>query len=307
MKYNKYKFRCHYQGSLVSVPKPLTDKQQETLSAYRDRAKGIGKPLTVKQEEEWHSLEAKYQDSKTYKLSDTAKNLCAEIVFNENHGRKKVVTSKYFDKGLGVEKKSRDILSNILNIRLTNDPERKENDWVIGSRDIASKNIIIDIKSTFDFNTFNKHLLDNKHEYYFRQLDSYMDLWNIKDSILAYVLVDTPEKLIDDEIRRYDWRNDILNFEGNIRDENIEDVKQIINEHLFTRKGLEDYCLQSQNVHIEWFDDFVEIPIEGRVHLVNHQYEKERIEQRNECLTLCREFMETVKPMNNITINNLKL
>ena len=54
MDFSDYIFRSHYQGELVSVPKPLTNKQKETLYAFRSKEK-----LTDNQKKDWHSLENK--------------------------------------------------------------------------------------------------------------------------------------------------------------------------------------------------------------------------------------------------------
>jgi hypothetical protein len=127
-----------------------------------------------------------------------------------------------------------------------------------------------------------------------------MDLWNIKDSLLVHVLVDTPFNLIDDEIKRLDWKYNISDFNGDIRDEFIGDVVDLVQNHIFTRKGLEDYCLESSNVHIEWFDNFIELGDDQRIHMISHSYENERIEQRNECIKIARQYMNDVRPINNI-------
>ena len=87
---------------------------------------------------------------------------------------------------------------------------------------------------------------------------------------------------------------------GDVRDEFIGDVVELVCNHIFTRKGLEEYCLQSSNVHLEWFMDFNEIPVAERLHMIPHSFDKLRIQQRNECITLAREYMNTIKPINNI-------
>ncbi|MBL0304321.1 MAG: hypothetical protein IPQ23_21965 [Cytophagaceae bacterium] len=94
-----------------------------------------------------------------------------------------------------------------------------------------------------------------------------------------------------------------LDNAGNIPDSRITEVKKIINDHIFTRKALEEYCTQSASIHIEWFIDFVEIPIQDRVHLVPHSFDSERIKQRNECLRLGREFLNNIKAVNNINFS----
>lgn len=302
MSFSNYVFRCHYQGSLVSVPKPLTSKQIETLHAYRDRANGIGRPLTKIQEKDWHSLEHKNNESKTFKLTETAKGICTDIVFNEKFGRKFTLENKYFSKGLDVEKQSRDLISKVLGMNLIKCSERKSNKWVTGEIDIEPFGILPDIKSSYNFTSFNKHIIESNIEFYKRQLDSYMELWDINDSIIAFTLVDTPIRLVEDELRRLNWKELILNFEGEVYDEKIEDVVRLVENHIYTREALELFCQASGFVKIEWFDDFTEIPESERVHLVPHSFEKERIEQRNECLTLCREFMNNVQPINNLKL-----
>ena len=90
---------------------------------------------------------------------------------------------------------------------------------------------------------------------------------------------------------------------GNVPDSRIPEVKKIINDHIFTRKSLEKFCNESSTIHIEWFNDFIEIPIQDRVHLVPHSFDKVRIKQRNECLKLAREFLNNIKAVNNINFS----
>ncbi len=298
--FEKHIFRSHSVGTIVNLPKPLTENQKETLEAFRERSKGIGKPLTDNQKKTWHSLEHKNNESHVYKLNDTAKKYLNDLVFEKQTGRRSKLENKYFTKGIEAEKDGRDLTSRILGLRLTEDTERRQNDWVTGLRDVKSDEIIIDIKSAWSFESFNKHLLSKPNEIYLRQLDCYMDLWNIKDSLLVHVLVDTPGNLIDDEIQRLDWKYNISDLSGDIRDEFIPDVVNLVSNHIFTGKGLVEYCTQSSNVQISWFDDFIELSDNQRIHMIPHSFNQERIEQRNLCIKVAREYMETVKPINNI-------
>lgn len=300
MDFSAYKFRCHYQGNLISAPRALSERNESRLNQYRERNSGVGKALTENQSKELIELEYKFMKSSQFELSTTAKNTCSEIVFAERFGRKYRLENKYFDKGILVEKEARDILTDILGIRLVADKERRFNDWVVGERDIKSNEVIIDIKSTWDFNTFSKHLLESNEEFYFRQLDSYMDLWGIKDSFLAFVLTDTPISILNQEITRQNYSKFFFDESGYVSESRIGDVKKIVSDHLFSMKSLEAFCHQSATVMIDWFDDFIEVPTSDRVHLVPHSYDQVRIDQRNECLRLCREFMSSLKPMNNV-------
>ena len=300
MDFNNYIFRSHMVGDIINPPKPLTFNQKETLVDYTNRDNGEGRPLTVKQKETLISLEFKEIESKKFSLSGTAKSKLADIVFYEKYGRINSLSSKYLDKGITQEKAARDLLSKILDIPLVADEERKANDWVTGKRDIDSKEIIFDIKSKWDFTTYAKSLVSSSNELYLRQLDCYMDLWGIRSSILCHILVDTPVNLVERELRSLDFKNNVLTMGGDVRDECIGQVVDLVNQHIYTREGLENLVHQSSILELEWFGGFIEIPESDRIHMINHDYDQNRIEQRNESIILAREYMNTIKPLNNI-------
>lgn len=295
MKFDDYIFRCHMVGNIIDIPKPLTLNQNDTLIGLRAKD-----TLTTKQKETLIALEYKLNESKKFELSDSSKKTLNNIVFYEKTGRVKILEAKYLDKGLAKEKEARDLMSEVLGVNLIKDDERKTNKYVSGKRDIKHPEIVLDVKSAWSYESFNKLLIDKENETNLRQMDSYMDLWSIKESIVAHVLVDTPEKLINDELRRLSYKEDVMTIEGDIRDEAIPEVKTLVNNLIFTRKGLEEYCHQSINVMIEWFDDFIEVPKKERIHMIPHSFDKVRIEQRNTCIKLAREYMKTVKPNNTI-------
>lgn len=299
MDFSKYLFRSHMVGKIIDVPKPLTENQYNTLKDYLERDSGIGRALTDKQQITLTSLKHQLNQSKIYKLSDSTKNTLSELAFAEKYKRKIEINSSMMTKGLDVEKESRDILSRVTGLFLTASSERKYNKWVTGAIDIEPEHVIPDIKSSWSWESFSKILQDKPNELYLRQGDSYMDLWGIDEFLLCHVLTDTPEKLVDGELRKADYNNNILDVEGNVRDENIEDAKRIITNHIFSRKALEQYCHNSSIINIEWFHDFIEIPEQDRVHMIPHSFDKVRIEQRNECIALAREYMSKSAPINN--------
>lgn len=295
MDFSNYIFRSHMVGKIIDVPKMLTSNQAETLTALR-----VKENRTEKQTETWHALETKLIESRNYTLSDSTKKTLNQIVFYEKTKRVKILEAKYLDKGIACEKQARDLMSEVLGMMLIKDDERKTNDFVTGKRDIMHPEIILDIKSSWSFESFNNLLIEKENEINLRQMDSYMDLWGIPNSIVCHVLVDTPENLVNDEVRRLSYKEDVMTIEGDIRDWAIPLVKDVVSNQIFTREGLENYCMQSTNVMIEWFDDFIEIPKHERIHMIEHPFDKGRIEQRNECIKLARKYMNTVKPINNI-------
>lgn len=300
MDFSNYVFRSHMVGNIISAEKPLTDKQSELLTSYSERKSGTGKALTEKQDKELTALQHRHNEANNPKLTEGAKTLLSRMVFYENTGRIKLLENEYLEKGIKCEKQARDLISSVLGIFLTEDDERKKNEWVTGKRDIKNNNVIPDIKAKYDFESFCNCLVDSTSKLYLDQLDCYMDLWKIPDSVLCHVLVDTPFNLINSELRKEGYKNDIFNETGDLKEDSIPKAKDIISNHIYTRQGLEKFCVESPNVYIEWFDDFVEIPAKYRIHMIPHSYQKERIEQRNESIRLAREYMNTVKPINNI-------
>lgn len=286
-------------GKIINLPKSLTTNQESMLQDYALRASGEGRELTANQEKVLIELKYKFNKSNEYRLTDGTKKVLAELAYSVKHGRTTELNSEMITKGLATEKNCRDILSRVSGLFLTASTERKQNNWVTGAIDVEPDNVIIDIKSAWSWESFAKILESSANEIYLRQGDSYMDLWQKKDFLLCHVLTDTPHLLVEKKIKSLDYKYDILNLEGDVREDNIPDVKKVISNHIFSRKGLESFCDFSSIIHIEWFDDFNEIPESERVHMIPHEFSQERIEQRNECIRMSREYMNTVTAINN--------
>lgn len=306
MNFDNYLFRSHMVGKIIDVPKSLTPRQMQMYLDYSKRHHGEGRKLSDKQEKELISLQFRHNESNTYKLSDSTKKILAELAFAEKFKRKVEINSPKLHKGIEVEKSSRDILTRVSGIFLTSCKERKCNDYVTGAIDIEPKDVIIDIKSSWSWTSFCKILQERPNDIYLRQGDSYMDLWQKKDFLLCHVLTDTPFDILEKELRRLDYANNILDLEGNVTDDGVGEVKKLISNHIFSRKALEEYCNYSSNVMIEWFDDFVEVPEKDRVHMISHQFQQERIEQRNECIALSRDYMNNATPINKCNVELIK-
>ena len=303
MDFSKHVFRSHMVGKIINVPKPLTVNQSETLKGMKD--KGYN-DLTTTQKKTYVNLCNKYNESKKIRLTEANKTILAQLVYAHKYGRTIDINSSKLTKGIDVEKHSRDLLGRVTNLFLTASSERKTNDWVTGAIDVEPNDVIIDIKSSWSWESFSKILTDKPNEVYLRQGDCYMDLWSKKEFLLCHILVDTPYQLVERELKNEDYKNNILNVEGEVREEKIEEVKQIVTNHIFSIKALKEFCELSPIVYLEWFKDFKEIPEHERVHMIPHSLDKERIEQRNESISLARKYMKTVKPVNNFNPNLIK-
>lgn len=310
MDFSNYIFRSHMVGQLISVPKPLTETQKSTLAAYSDRRDGIGRPLTENQLNDLKELEYKLVQSLRYKLTDGQKTILRDLVRQAEFGYRDYPNADEMEKGLLVEKQSRDLMSEVLKTPLVKDDERRSNEWVTGKRDIKA-NIIIDIKSAFTNSSFSKMLDEGfkENENYLRQGDCYMELWDVREGIVSHVLVDSPMEIVEKKIRQVLFRSRLFNsLTSELTQEGFEIITGIVHDHIVTEQGMDALCGHGFQIYGDSYLEFRksdfpkwnEIPKEKRIHMIPYAWNSERIKQRNECLKISRQYMNTVKPINNL-------
>lgn len=287
--FSTYKFRCHSVGKLmVGVKPPLTENQEKLFGDYDARYKGEGRLLTPKQKEVYFDLGAKLNSKP--ELSATAKSYLNEIHHFEFFGRSNHVTSKHIEKGLQKEAESVALYSRVTGVPIFKNKERKENEFISGEADNTFRKIR-DIKSSWDLTTFPLYESKLSNIIYDWQMQGYMDLWDLHEAEIIYCLVDTPFQLIEDELRRLDWKSNILSFSGDVRDEAIPLVTELVQRHIFSKKGLEEFCQQSANIQPNWFDDFVEIPEQMRVKIFHVKRCQDKIKTLYEMIKKARKYL----------------
>ena len=130
-------------------------------------------------------------------LSKTTQSYVDEWLKEQIYGRRKQLDNKYLDKGNDVENESIDYIWQSLNLgKLSKNEKTYENEFMIGTPDIVTKDLVIDVKNSWDcftFPLFDKEI-PNKDYYY--QLQCYMHLTGKKKAKLIYTLMNTPEDLI---------------------------------------------------------------------------------------------------------------
>ena len=166
MNFDNYKFRCSELGKLTGEPKLKADKEAGNLS-------------------------------------QTAKEHLNAIWIREKYGRFQDITSKYMEKGNLNEEDSLTMYQNKVGGLLLKNDEEFENDWIKGTPDLVLEDKVIDLKTSWDIWTYMK--ADVK-DMYLWQLMGYMWLTNTKKAELCYCLTDTPEHIIQDEIRKLGWK-----------------------------------------------------------------------------------------------------
>ena len=136
-------------------------------------------------------------------LSETSKTYCKIWNLERKYNRKKVVTSKHMEKGILQEDQGIDLYAKVNghSMLLKNDVFF-EDEFMTGTPDILTGSLLVDIKCSWDLFTFPFYEINVPVNYYM-QLQIYMHLTGLNKSKLAYVLLDTPEHLIEREAWNY--------------------------------------------------------------------------------------------------------
>ena len=157
--------------------------------------------------------------TKGERLSQTAKSYLLELAIEEKYGIQKEFWSRYTDKGNQVEDEAIKLVGEVLDVGfIYKNEENLTNEYVTGTPDINT-DVLIDVKSSWDaFTFFDKVIEDelNNKDYYY-QLQGYMWLTDKQEALLCYCLVDTPLQIVEDEIRREHWKQNVIGESDDIR------------------------------------------------------------------------------------------
>jgi hypothetical protein len=192
-------------------------------------------------------------------LGETCKAYLDEIIIFKKYGIKKNIESKYLEKGILMEMDSIGLLLSVDNIIYSKNEERFDNGVLTGEPDIIHEDKIIDIKSSWDlFSHLKNKKINPKYEW---QVLGYMELTGLRKAEVIHVLVDTPDTMIEDEIRRLSWKLGML--------EVPEEIQEEIRNNMI----------------------FKQVPINERVIRFEVQYSQEKIDQLYNKLELCNQYI----------------
>jgi len=119
------------------------------------------------------------------------------------YNRKKIIESKYFDKGIEVESKSIDYISEQLKLGMIfKNEEYFENDYMTGCPDLVLPDEIIEVKNSFDCFTFPLFECEPPNKDNEWQVLVYMALTGRKKARIIYTLMDTPSDIVE---RQMNW------------------------------------------------------------------------------------------------------
>jgi len=287
LNFDNYLFRCSSLGKIMTGVKPkLTEKQ--TLEMHRLNGLRITGKITKNQTITLAGFLEKLDA--TDELSKTVITYLEKIHKEHLFKRTSELRNKYCDKGIQVEEKSLTLYSSVSGVPFYKNKERFNNEYITGEPD--NKNVKVrDIKSSWDYETFPFYETKITNDIYDWQLFGYEWLTGLQKSELIYCLIDTPHKSIIDEIRRLDWKENVLTQDGEVRPERQSLVVELIQSMIYTSEGLEEFCNNNVNFPIAWFDGFRPVPESLRVKVFHHSFDETRVEMVINQIKKCREYL----------------
>ena len=132
-------------------------------------------------------------------LGQTAKSYIIQKAKEDFYDYRTELTNKYILKGIHQEQDSIDLLNAVRFENYKKYEHRAENEWLTGSCDIITEDIIIDIKSSWSLETFpaTNYELKDLSEYEW-QGRAYMWLYDRPRFELCYVMVSTADDILSD-------------------------------------------------------------------------------------------------------------
>lgn len=134
-------------------------------------------------------------------LSETAKTQCLKTFLAFKYGYYEDIHTDGIMKGRLLESSAIGILSEYENVFLKKNTERRTNDFITGECDVIGKNnVIYDIKISENLRTFFE--VEDVSKNYYCQAQGYMELWQIPNYKLTYVLMPDTDEMIERKISR---------------------------------------------------------------------------------------------------------
>lgn len=232
--FSNAKIRCHAlfyvtTKGKVPTPKDKYSQLQQTLAnevakyhelsdRSRDGKTGLSKAAKIAGlEQEIDKLEPKkHEDPLSAGARSYLKRLYGYLKYNKWSATLEK-GNKYTDKGRLAEPASIELISGLDGIKYGKNEECFETDLIMGTPDIVTfKNDsprIIDVKSSWDWDTFSENIGKQLNPLYYWQMQGYLEVTDTEEGEVDYCLVDTPEVILSEEGFKLFRRMDCLTME----------------------------------------------------------------------------------------------
>jgi len=297
MNFDNWTPHAHYMGLLMTNPKGKSNLQKhDEAVVLRKQKKSEYDALANKETKTAGSLLSKVveldREIERLKplidipvLSETCKTKLKQIYTEETTGRKKMIQSKYLEKGLMVEEDSITAYSVYTGNFHKKNEVTENNGWVTGTMDFEWEDEAIDTKSSWDIYTFDNARLSNINPIYEWQLHTYMWLYKKAKAKLVYCLINTPEHLIRAEEAKMMYS--LFGNEMNMK-----------HAPVYMLEAFEDAKREIRKNSI--FDD---LPLERKIKVFEIERVESKIELMKKRILECRWYLNNLECMRYINNN----
>lgn len=282
--FSKTVIRCSALGSIMSPPQGKTPMEKyisaltsltETQEKYekllkKDGKQGLGYLDKIsKLTQELPMLET--QKDEEY-LSKSCQSYLTKTYALEKYNRIKDVQTKEMVKGVEVEDTSIELFSKMEGKWYEKNTSRLNNGIVSGTPDlfdgesIDKAERVIDIKSSYDIETFLKNITQPLSSTYYWQIQGYLWLTSAPVGVISYCLVNTPESIVNQQAEYLMRKLDVATTENPLYKREYEKL-----------------------VRNMTFDD---IPMEERIIRIEVQRNDDDIEKIYKKVLKCREYLQ---------------
>lgn len=189
-------------------------------------------------------------------LSEGAKTHCMDLYVSITTGRNTDIENKYIKKGNAVEEDAITLYSRVKKQMFKKNEEHLKNDFIMGTPDIwygetiQTASHIPDIKASWDCYTFYRTFTKELSRLYFWQDIGYQWLSGARKGSIAYCLVNTPQPLIDAEIKRMWYKIGQPSEDSQIYNEMVKEITEAMTyDDIPFKKRLLEY-------DVEWSDEY---------------------------------------------------
>lgn len=201
--WSKFKLHCCSISKMVTHPskfKKLTKPEEKRLAKYQDE--GV---LSTEEEDYAQILQKQANFLNPPELAEGAKTHLIERYSKDKYDTRRAAYSlgnPRQSKGSSLEVDGAQFLSELDGVNYQKPEENESNEWLVGKADLLTPNRgkVVEIKTVWSTDTYFPHYLTILPPSVWYQTQGYLELYNIDRAQVCYVLINTPQHLIDQEI-----------------------------------------------------------------------------------------------------------
>ena len=273
--WDEFTFRCSSLGHIMQDPtgdsnlvkyKKVCEQLEKKLAIF-DNIEDSDSPIYQKTYDDIEKINKKKRSLFKVKdlphLSQSCRNHLADVYTSNVFGYNQDIQNKYVEKGLLLEEDAITQYSLLTGKMYRKNKIRRKNEFIEGELDFEDDEYVFDTKVNWDAQTFNRTAANPIKPLYSWQGKGYMWLFGKKKFKLVYCLLNTPEHLVNQEIKKFQY-----SFYGSASDLELA-IQEIKDNH-----------------------NYDHIPLVNKVRVYEEYQEFDDIDRISSRVIQCREYLK---------------